>query len=431
VAGTQSVFWAQWSPRLRQLRVEGKTYPECARIIGQEAGIKLSPAACKQKVREMGVLEEQPTPPPPIPLPPPPDPAEVERERIERRKQLREERELLTAVAGERSLRSFLGKLVADAADRFDAPPPYRAPKLTAKRTTETIVMQWSDWHAYEVVSAERTRGFGEYDARIFGQRVRQVIDSHLSIKARMEMGGGWRFPELVIGANGDFVSGTIHEVERHGDAPNVVLAVYGCARVMAQAIRDVSAHYERVRFYGTTGNHGRLPDARRMHQKDPTRNWDYLIYLMAQEMVRDCRNVEFFLPDSYSVAFDVEGWRFLQTHGHDVKSWNNIPHYGINRYVGNINALESARNQAIAYFLFSHFHNKTSLEHAAGEWFINGSLIGGTEFGVNALGKSDKPCQWMLAVHKEHGVTHRWPLSGLTSRGAAGYDVKPWEKVA
>ena len=34
-----------------------------------------------------------------------------------------------------------------------------------------------------------------------------------------------------------------------------------------------------------------------------------------------------------------------------------------------------------------------------------------GTEFSVNSLGKSDKPKQWLLGVHQEHGITHRWQV--------------------
>lgn len=377
--------------------------------------------------REVGL--EPPTPD--TPALPPVDPVEAEQRRQESLRGRRQELAELKSLAGERAFRSFLEKLVQETAQEF---PPVRPHALKTPRgdtTTETVVQAFSDWHAYEVVDKERTRDFNEYNALIMGQRVRAVVERHLSIKARLERGGGWRFPRLVVGANGDFVSGTIHEVERHSDAPSVVHAVYGTGLVLAQALRDLAAAYPEVEVFGSYGNHGRLPDARRMQQKDPMRSWDALIYLFAREHLRGVPNIRWHLPNSYSVAFDVEGWRFLQTHGHDVKSWNSIPHYGINRLVNNLNALESARATPIHYFLLGHFHNKTSLEHAAGEWFLNGSLIGATEFGINALGKADKPCQWMLGVHPEHGVTHRWPILGATQPDAPAYDVQPWVEAA
>ncbi len=70
--------------------------------------------------------------------------------------------------------------------------------------------------------------------------------------------------------------------------------------------------------------------------------------------------------------------------------------------------------------YLIGHFHTATSMPSATGEVFVNGSLIGGTEYSVNALGKSDRPTQWLLGVHEEHGVTHRWPVYPDVARPAA-----------
>lgn len=336
----------------------------------------------------------------------------------------RAERELLEAVAGEKSFRSFLEQLASATVEKLPKVQPPRKVRASAGTAIEDVVQVFSDFHGGEIVTAERTRGFNEYSTRILAQRLRRVVDSHISIKQRMERGKGWKFERLHIALNGDLVSGTIHEIERHSDAKNVIMAVYAVAMVLAQAIRDFAAEYPEVIVYCTSGNHGRLPDARRMQQKDPTRNWDTMIALLAQEHLRASPHIEFNIPDSYSVGFDVRGWSFLQTHGHDVKSWNSIPWYGLNRLVGNLNALEASRARTIHYWLFAHFHSKSSLEHASGESFINGSMIGGTEFSLNALGKSDKPCQWMLMVHEEHGVTSRWPLSGVCPADSPGYTV-------
>lgn len=343
----------------------------------------------------------------------PVDPVVAEQQRQQRIATLREEREAILAIAGERSLRTKLEQLVKETAKRFDPPPAYTpmSPKVTNKRSRETMVQMWSDWHAGENVSAEGTRGFNEYSDRIFQERVGRVVESHLSIKSRLEAGGGYLFERCVIAANGDFVSGTIHELEKHSDHENIVWAVYETGMVMAEAIRQLSAAYPSVEVFCTAGNHGRLPDARRIQQKEPTRSWDTLVYLFARENLRDCGNVAFFIPNSYSVAYDIYGWRWLQTHGHDVKSWNSIPWYGLNRLVGNLNALEAGRGTPIHYWAFGHFHNASSLPHASGESFVNGSLIGANEFALNALGKADRPTQWLLQVHAEHGVTGRWPL--------------------
>ena len=360
-------------------------------------------------------------PPPTLEPPAPIDPVEAERERQARLRALKDERDALKEVAGEKSLRATLETIVRATAQTFAPPPPYKPRTRTSRTSTpETMVSMLSDWHAGENVSAEGMRGFNQYNDDVFRRRVDAVVDVHLSIKERLEAGGGWRYERCVLGCNGDFVSGTIHELEKHSDHDNIVWAVYATGLVLADAIRRIAAEYPRVEVFCTSGNHGRLPDARRVQQKEPTRSWDTLVYLFAREHLRNLPNVSFFIPNSYSVAFDVYGWRFLQTHGHDVKSWNSIPWYGLNRLVSNINALEAGRGTPIHYWLFAHFHNASSLPHATGESFVNGSLIGANEFALNALGKADRPQQWMLSVHPEHGVTSRWPLYAAESIGAA-----------
>lgn len=357
---------------------------------------------------------------------PEPDPIEETRRRLEEERDRKRERELLLAIAGEKSFRAFLESLMLEVAPRIEPPPPYAGFATSADTSEETMMLVWSDWHAYEVVKEERVLGLNRYDAETMGRRVKHVVDSSLSIKDRMERGAGWRFRRCVVACNGDFVSGTIHEVERHGDAPNVIMAVYGTGLTLAEALRDLAPHFERIDVYCTSGNHGRLPDARRMQQKDPSRNWDTAIYLYAKTALRALPNIHFHIPDSYSVMYDVRGWNFLQTHGHEIKSWNSIPFYGIDRYGRNINALLTANAMPIHYFVISHFHSGGGLPSAGGESFINGSLIGGTEYSINGLGKSDRPMQWMFSVHDQHGVASRWPIYG--NGGTDSYPVRPWE---
>jgi hypothetical protein len=355
------------------------------------------------------------------------DPVEDAAAKLAQHRERLRERSAINELAGERSFRALLEKLARDTVPALAPPPPYRPIKTNAKPSTETLVQMLSDFHAYETVKPSRVRDFNAYNAAIFGLRARGVVENHIAIKRKLEAGGGWRFPELVIALNGDLISGTIHELERHSDAPNVVLAVYGAAMVLAQMIRDLGANYEAVRIFCTSGNHGRLPDARRVQQKDPLRNWDAMIAILAKEATRNIPHIEWVIPDSYAVGYSIEGWRFVQMHGHEVKSWNQIPYYGLNRVVTNLNALEASRGKPIHYWLFGHFHSLSQIPAAGGETIVNGSLIGGNEFSVNGLGKADMPKQWLFGVHREHGVTHRWPV-GVNSKSS--YEVAPWDAL-
>jgi hypothetical protein len=391
-------------------------------MIGRQIGA--TGDACRVKygtLLRFGLAQAPPPPEPPTIVMPPPETAEERRARLREHRQLREQ---LQAVEGEHSLRGYLERLVQSVAQEFRVPPAPKPKKLAAHGSEESLLLIFSDWHAYEAVQAEAIRGWNQYDANVFGQRVRRVVDTTIDIARRMER-GGWQFPELVVSLLGDFVSGTIHEVERHTDAPSIVHAVYGCAMVLAQALTDLSAAFPQLRVFVSPGNHGRLPDARKVQQKDPWRSWDVLIALLAREHLRGNSRITWHIPQSWSVAYEVQGWRFLQLHGHDVKSWMGIPFYGLNRMISTVGALEASRGSPVHYVLAGHFHTQSSLAHPVGEMFVNGSLIGATEFSVNALGRADKPTQWLLGVHREHGVTHRWPI--LCDGGTESYEVTPW----
>lgn len=341
--------------------------------------------------------------------------------KMERDRELARRRDALKQIAGESSLRAMIESLIRDTVKSCPPIKPIEHRPTKHDTATESLLLNLSDWHAYEVVSLERTLGLNQYNGEIFEERVRRIASALVSIKHRMERGDGWRFPELVIAANGDFVSGTIHDLERHTDAENIVMAVYRCGMVLGRLVASLAGEFERIRMYCTSGNHGRLPDARRMQQKDPTRNWDTLVYLFAKTYLANVSNVEIVIPNAYGVIYEVRGRRFLQTHGHQIKSYQGFPFYGVNRKVTQLNAIRHHVGQPIHHCLFGHFHTSTSMDAPGGEYFGNGSLIGSNEYVIEELTQSSEPKQWLLGVHDKNGVTHRWPLLGNVPAAAVG----------
>jgi hypothetical protein len=340
------------------------------------------------------------------------DPVEEERERQERIRSLRQEKDLLREIASERNLRAMLEGLFRELAPRLEPPPKYHPPHEPEPHATkETLLLHLSDWHYGERVDKEGTRGHNTYDTVIAADRAYAVTAGAISIANKMRRGRGWDFNRLVVAVNGDMVTGTIHELERHSDPGNIIWSTWECGELLAMCLRQLAAAFPKVDVYVTSGNHGRLPDARRMQSKDPTRNWDTVVALFAKAILSQVENVRIEIPNSYAVSYEIEGTTVLQSHGHDIKSWSGIPWYGINRFLGNYNGLEAARGGRIGAYLFGHFHSQTNITYPGGEAFVNGSLVGGSEWTINALGRSDRPCQMMLAFHPEYGVTHRWPI--------------------
>jgi hypothetical protein len=384
---------------------QGATVPEIARALGRTMGSVRTKAQYLMLHRTATAVSVAGVPVQAV------DPVEAERERQEASRRLREEREALREIAGERSLRRTIETIMRDIVPRYQPAPPRKPKDTKTKKSRETAILCLSDWHWGEVVDIERTRGFNEYNVPIARQRAKRIFDSARSILARLQSGAEWSVPRLVISVNGDMLTGTIHDLERHADGKTIVQSTYECAMYLAELIRDAAPDFERVDVFFTAGNHGRM--AAKMESKDPSRSWDAVCGLFVKTALEHIPNVTVEVPNAYTCAFEVEGWTVVQTHGHQIKggSFGGLPWYGINRMVTGYNALEASRGGSVLAWLLGHFHSAGSLPNVGSEVFVNGSLISGTEWVVETLGKNDRPCQWLLGVHKDHGITHRWPI--------------------
>lgn len=338
------------------------------------------------------------------------DPIAETEDRLERIRIAREEKRALEDVASERSFRRSLESMISNVVPAMPAPKPFKPSAPNSKRKGESLILHLSDWHYGEVVEFEKTRGHNEYSPEIAVQRAERLFDGFHSIVRKLQ-GGGWRFNRLVIAINGDMLTGTIHELEKHSAGRNIVQSTFECAALLARLISLLSSMFPWIDIYVTAGNHTRM--APKMESKDPTRTWDAAMGMALGLHLKNHKNIAVTVPNAYTCAFEIEGHTVVQTHGHQIKggSFGGMPLYGINRMVTNYNALEAGRGGKVLAWLMGHFHTSSSLPNVHSEIFVNGSLISGTEWTVDTLGKSDRPCQWLLCVHPEHGITSRWPI--------------------
>lgn len=351
-------------------------------------------------------------------------PTESPEERDRRLRDLAREKEDLRAVAGEKSFRSFLDSLVKDAATPFKpVSPPARARK-SAKQTQRFPVLHLSDWHFEEIVKSAAVMGLNEYDADVACRRVYRVIHAFLDW-ARTQAAGGNAMPECVVALNGDFLTGVLHGLERHSSAPNVVRATLACGRLIALALRDLAASFPKVRVYGTVGNHGRLPDDKKVPTKDPSRSFDYIAYAFAKELLRDTKHVEFELPESYGAVYSVAGHTCYQGHGNFVKQQLGIVGYGMRRFVSNLAANMGAAGHSLRYAFFGHFHQASSAEFAGVTAFIGPSLIGTQEYGFLSGGSVNRAAQQVYVFDGELGCVSVETLYGDGPNYDGTYDVE------
>jgi len=280
---------------------------------------------------------------------------------------------------------------------------PKRPIIKTSAKNREHLVMHISDQHADQVILPESVGGLESYDMNVALCRAENYVDKTLEYVSNMR---NYKFDELWILMYGDHVSGEIHGAEHESFYRNMIRNSIAVGQMNSLMIRDMASFFPKVNVVCVVGNHGR-----RSVKKDytkPRSNWDYLVFEHAKMMCKDLKNVEFTIPNSFSVNVDINGCGFNVNHGDDVQSYNSLPWYGIERKTRRLVALNSSQGNHIDYFVFGHFHTSTMMANLNGETIINGAWLATDPYAYNKLSTYNTPKQWIHGVDKD-GISWRY----------------------
>ncbi|GAG16187.1 unnamed protein product, partial [marine sediment metagenome] len=122
-----------------------------------------------------------------------------------------------------------------------------------------------------------------------------------------------------------------------------------------------------------------------------------------------------------FSIGVEVEGWGFYVTHGDEIRSWNSIPFYGLERKTRRLTALTATQNKRIHYYCFAHFHNPAMQAALDGETIINGSWVATDPYAYEKLSVFSEPSQWLHGVNAKRGISWRLNMKLRTAREHLG----------
>jgi len=289
------------------------------------------------------------------------------------------------------------------------------ARKLRSQQVIEEdLVLHLSDGHHDQVVTLEETGDLEQYNFLISCARAEKLVDTVL--EHSQEHLPSYNFRNLWILANGDHTSGEIHGHEKRSYFKNQMKSNLAIAQLHALMIRDLAPYFEQVHCVYTPGNHGR-----RTAKKDhygAHENHDYMIAKITQLHLKDVKNIDFLIPNAFSVNLDICGHGFHMCHGDDVKGSLGIPFYGMVRKQKNLMALNNVTGGLpIRYFVMGHHHVQASMADLNGELLVNGAWLANDPFSYNVFNGYRAPSQLLHGVHKKHGVTWRLPI-GLKHEG-------------
>ena len=334
-------------------------------------------------------------------------------ERIEadvRIRRLRAELKDVKAKYEEAHADSALENRLCDALDvRIPALAPVPAPTFTSRNPgrAESVVALLSDAHIGEVVDFEETGGLNHYDFDVFCRRWQYMVDGIGGIAFGKLT--GYDFPELVVCALGDMVSGIIHdELVETSDGTLMDWLIDG-SHVIAQGLRQLATEFPSVRVEWHFGNHGRVTQKPRFKRRFV--NYDFLLGHMVSLELRDQANVAFTNHKSFWSLTDIQGRHLLNLHGDNIKGWGGLPAYGIHRAVANLSALLSSQRRTFDIVNLGHFHQTGLLERVDCDIMLNGSIVGGNEYSYGALFTGSKPRQVVYGMHPERGRTFQYAI--------------------
>lgn len=299
-------------------------------------------------------------------------------------------------------------RAIADELEELVVPLEPRDPEPVRKKKgkiVEHFVMHLSDEHADEIVLPHQVNNLEKFDFEVALCRAERYIDTILEWKATLT---NHEFPVLHILSYGDHTSGEIHGAKERSAYRNQFRNSLAIGQMQASMIHDLSPHFQQIKVYCVPGNHGRRSVKKDFH--GAWDNWDYLISEIARMHCKSMKNVEFAIPDCYSINVDINGWGFGIEHGDGIKSWNSIPWYGLERKTRRLVSLHNSFGKQVNYFVFGHFHSMSSMADLRGEMIINGAWPATNPYSYEEFSGWREPMQLIHGVHEKYGMTWRLP---------------------
>lgn len=316
-----------------------------------------------------------------------------------------------TLAADNNRLRAMLGErqeMAAGVAAAVVAAPPYKpfVYNSTRKKSASIACLKLSDWHIGEVVSASETEGFGKFNWQIAQELIHSITQDFL--KWINTSRASVSIDRLVIFAEGDFISGDIHEELKVTNEFPTPVQTANAGLLLGEVIRALSSHFKSTLVSMVAAdNHSRQKKKPQAKEKS-LNSFGWLVQVIARQYLAKCARVDFQIAEGMSQVVEVGSYKVLTEHGDTIKGWAGFPYYGFGRRHGREAERRMNTDKGFHFWSLGHFHVPAVIN---GKWFVNGSLSGTSEFD-HGQGREAKPAQVGFLMGP-HGVYNWVPFSG------------------
>lgn len=326
------------------------------------------------------------------------------------------ESQLRESEANIRDYRKDHGKLevffdrVLNAIKPIPPLPSVYKPKNSKGKNPCVAVMQNTDWHTGEVQDAAEIEFINAYSPEIQLARIKEM--DAVFLRWCETMRAGYLVDRCHVIVTGDLISGDIHLELTATNAYPVPVQVCEAAKMLAMSIGTKAQAFEQVTVdFIVPDNHARLtkkPQAKESGQN----SFNYLVGILAQQYLAKHKNVTFNVHTEIEKVIEVNGMRYLCSHGNNIVGWMGVPWYSIERHIGKeakarqfliMQEIERAKVIGFNKYLFGHWHT-----HFDNEFYACGASLSGTSAYDHAAGRYSPPGQPIWLVHSKHGELNK-----------------------
>lgn len=311
-----------------------------------------------------------------------------------------------TQAAEERAARETLESLHLQ---RRETRPAWGTGQLSPSAPESlTPILFTSDFQVGEVIEPDEIDGLNTYNQDVFRERYELLIEKTI-VLARQHTGAK-NFPGIIYLRGGDSISGEIHEDLAETNDLSAIPACRLLHQYEREGIRRLKTAFRKVRVISIPGNHGR-------HTKKPrtksyaAKNFETLLGWWLASSFDSDPAISFWQPPSGDASFEVEGWRFLLSHGDRMGSKGGQGFIGpvatIARGHQKLYSNYAATGLQVDCILTGHLHTSMKLERG----YANGSLAGYSELARDIRALPAPAKQWLLFAHREHQISHAFEV--------------------
>lgn len=302
-----------------------------------------------------------------------------------------DQRNAYSKLLRERSRQEELNEILTEAVKSGNLPQlDYQ--RVEIEPSDNDLLVSLNDIH----YGANVQNYWNTYNSDICREMMCRYLDRIISI------GETHNSENCIVWANGDEISGNIHQSIAVTNKENVIEQIKGVSELIAEFLAELSKHFRQVIFVSVSGNHSRIdPNKDRALTSE---RLDDLVEWYLSARLQNFENVIIGTPDIHTTAtansvkvdetmylIDIRGKTYCGVHGDFDGS------------AGKVQALQTMAGKPLYAVLSGHLHHNKTDEVQGVKTIMAGSFLGMDDYCVQKriFGKAEQ----MVCVCDESGI--------------------------